>query len=247
MDSLIQEYRETLTQNLNKIDEDYKIFNKNILKRLKDEEKMYLKLITEKNEKISELETKTETLQNNYDELENKFNKLQENCNEFEKVSILKNLNNQLHEKNIESEILNKKLKKYEETIKNLRDKYENDAEEEEEDGDDDGDGDGEEEEQENGDDDGDGDGEEEDGEDEEEDEEEEDGEDEEEEDEDAEEEEEIEVDFIEKKLKCPKTKKMKLFYITDDINKDIYEIAEDEEIGDHVGKMVKNKPYFFK
>jgi len=58
------------------------------------------------------------------------------------------------------------------------------------------------------------------------------------------------EVEFIEKKLKPPncKSRKLKLYLITDDEYKDIYERMDDGEPGDHVGKLVgkQNKPFFF-
>jgi hypothetical protein len=65
-----------------------------------------------------------------------------------------------------------------------------------------------------------------------------------------AEVDEEEEVDFIEKKLKPPncKSRKLKIYLITDDEYKDIYERMDDGEAGDHVGKLVgtQNKPFFF-
>ena len=58
------------------------------------------------------------------------------------------------------------------------------------------------------------------------------------------------EISFIEKKLKPPNSKgrKLKTYLITDDEYKDIYERLEDGEPGDHVGKLTgkQNKPFFF-
>ena len=62
--------------------------------------------------------------------------------------------------------------------------------------------------------------------------------------------EEEVEVEFVEKKLKSPnsKSRKLTLFLITDDEHKDIYEHLDNGEPGEHVGKLVgkQNKPFFF-
>ena len=61
---------------------------------------------------------------------------------------------------------------------------------------------------------------------------------------------EEIEVEFVEKKLKAPNSisRKLTLFLITDDEHKDIYEKLDNGEPGEHVGKLVgkQNKPFFF-
>jgi hypothetical protein len=59
---------------------------------------------------------------------------------------------------------------------------------------------------------------------------------------------EEDDVDFYEKKLKPPNCKRMKLFLITDDEHRDIYEINTDGEPGKHIGKLTgkQNKPVFF-
>jgi hypothetical protein len=56
------------------------------------------------------------------------------------------------------------------------------------------------------------------------------------------------EVEFYEKKLKSPTTKKMAMYYITDDANKEIYEKLEDDEIGECIGKLVgkNNRPHFY-
>ena len=58
------------------------------------------------------------------------------------------------------------------------------------------------------------------------------------------------EISFIEKKLKPPNSKgrKLKTYLITDDEYKDIYERLEDGEPGEHVGKLTgkQNKPVFF-
>ena len=56
------------------------------------------------------------------------------------------------------------------------------------------------------------------------------------------------EVEFYEKRLKSPVTKKMTMYYITDDTNKEIYEKLEDDEIGECIGKLVgKNtRPHFY-
>ena len=66
----------------------------------------------------------------------------------------------------------------------------------------------------------------------------------------DEEEVEEIEVEFVEKKLKAPNSisRKLTLFLITDDEHKDIYEKLDNGEPGEHVGKLVgkQNKPFFF-
>ena len=57
-----------------------------------------------------------------------------------------------------------------------------------------------------------------------------------------------LEIEFIEKKLKCPKTQKRKLFLVTDDCEKQIYEILDNGEPGECIGKLTgkNNKPYFF-
>ena len=59
------------------------------------------------------------------------------------------------------------------------------------------------------------------------------------------------EVEFYEKRLKPPncKDRKLKLFLITDDEYKDIYDILDNGEPGKHIGKLVgkQNKPFFFK
>jgi len=61
---------------------------------------------------------------------------------------------------------------------------------------------------------------------------------------------EEVEVEFSEKKLKPPNStsRKLKYYFITDDENKDIYEKLENGELGEHVGKLIgkQNKPFFF-
>ena len=58
----------------------------------------------------------------------------------------------------------------------------------------------------------------------------------------------EIEVEFIEKLLKSPNGNGKKIYYISDDINKEIYIKLEDGEIGDCIGKLVgkTNKPCFY-
>ena len=54
--------------------------------------------------------------------------------------------------------------------------------------------------------------------------------------------EEEVEVTFSEKKLKG------KIYFISDDDDRDIYEKLPDGELGNHVGKYnEKNRPVFFK
>jgi hypothetical protein len=57
-----------------------------------------------------------------------------------------------------------------------------------------------------------------------------------------------IEVEFYEKRLKPKNGKGRVLFLITDDEQKDIYERLEDDEPGEHVGRLVgkSNKPHFF-
>ena len=64
------------------------------------------------------------------------------------------------------------------------------------------------------------------------------------------EEEEEIELEFVEKKLKAPNfnSRKLTVFLITVDEHKDIYEKLDNGEPGEHVGKLVgkQNKPFFF-
>jgi hypothetical protein len=57
------------------------------------------------------------------------------------------------------------------------------------------------------------------------------------------------EVEIYEKKLKSPITKKMTSYYISDDANKDIYEKLVNDEIGECVGRLVgkNNRPFFFK
>ena len=56
------------------------------------------------------------------------------------------------------------------------------------------------------------------------------------------------EVEIYEKKLKSPITKKMTSYYISDDTNKDIYEKLANDEIGECVGRLVgkNNRPFFF-
>ena len=71
-----------------------------------------------------------------------------------------------------------------------------------------------------------------------------------EEEEEEQEEQEEEEIEFYEKKLKPPncKDRKFKTYLITDDEYKDIYEKDENGEPSEHIGKLVgkQNKPFFF-
>ena len=69
------------------------------------------------------------------------------------------------------------------------------------------------------------------------------------EEEEEEEENEEIEIDFIEKRLKPPNGHGRKIFLITDDEDRDIYEKLDSGEPGNHVGRLVgkQNKPFFFK
>ena len=59
----------------------------------------------------------------------------------------------------------------------------------------------------------------------------------------------EVEVEFVEKKLKSPcPPRKLTLYLITVDDNKDIYDRLDNGEPGKHVGKLVgkQNKPFFF-
>ena len=57
-------------------------------------------------------------------------------------------------------------------------------------------------------------------------------------------------MEFYEKKLKPPNCndRKLKLFLITDDEHKDIYERYDNGEPGKHIGKLIgkQNKPFFF-
>jgi len=59
---------------------------------------------------------------------------------------------------------------------------------------------------------------------------------------------EEEEVDLIEKKLKPPNGTGRKAYYITDDDNHDIYEKMEDGDVGECIGKLVGKalRPHFF-
>ena len=63
-------------------------------------------------------------------------------------------------------------------------------------------------------------------------------------------EEDEEEVELYEKKLKPPNCndRKLKLFLITDDEHRDIYERDDNGEPGEHIGKLIgkHNKPFFF-
>ena len=63
----------------------------------------------------------------------------------------------------------------------------------------------------------------------------------------DHEEDEVVEIEFYEKKLKCPKTGKRKTFLISDDENREIYELLDNDEVGDNIGKLTgkNNRPFF--
>ena len=93
MASLKENFLNSLTSGIGEI---YDHFNKKI-DELQQE-------VNVQNGTISELSQK-------YELLEDKYNLLQMEFDEFKKVSMVKNLSNQLHEKNLEIELLNKKLK----------------------------------------------------------------------------------------------------------------------------------------
>ena len=93
MASLKENFLNSLTSGIGEI---YDHFNKKI-----DE---LQQVVNVQNGTISELSQK-------YELLEDKYNLLQMEFDEFKKLSMVKNLSNQLHEKNLEIEILNKKLK----------------------------------------------------------------------------------------------------------------------------------------
>ena len=59
---------------------------------------------------------------------------------------------------------------------------------------------------------------------------------------------EEEEIEFYEKRLKPKNSKGRVLFLITDDEHKDIYQRDDNGEPGEHIGKLVgkQNKPFFF-
>ena len=262
MESLIKDFKVNINTT-------YTDFISNIHEIINEKENSITKL----NAEISEYKIKLKTLTRQY-------NLLNEECENFQKVSIVKNLNTQLFEKENIIKFLNKKI----ETLKNQNIKMDindvkstvnsstststnnnskasgkveasnnngiKDVEDIDVDDDgeneeiDDGDGDSENEEIE------DGDGEQAENEDNEkadgEQDEKENGEQVGEVDENSEEIEEVE--FYEKKLKSPTTKKMMIYYITDDANKEIYEKLEEDEIGECIGKLVgkNNKPHFY-
>ena len=156
-------------------------------------------------------------------ELENK--KIAEECDNYSKVSVVKNLHNQIFEKDNLIKLLEKKINDLKQNNINLE-IVEKEADEEEEEAV----ADEEEEEVEE-------------------------VEEAVEVEEEAVEVEEVdgeeEVEFYEKRLKPPncKDRKLKLFLITDDEYKDIYDILDNGEPGKHIGKLVgkQNKPFFFK
>ena len=185
MNDIINSYKESVIQNLKKIETENDSFNKDVLTHINNEETAYIKLLTEKNDTINELNNNIEELKDKYDLLTTEYKKLEEHSQQFEKVSILKNLNTQLHEKTLECDFLTKKLNKYksqsiqmtiEETLEEVLEEEEEVVEEEEEETLEEEDEDVVEEKEETL----------------------------------EEEEEEEELEFIEKKLKCPKTKKFK-------------------------------------
>ena len=228
----------------NSYNDDLNKLNFNLIKNLKD-------IIDIKDKKINTQLNEIDELTKQLAIIKDKCLNLTEECENYQKVSIVKNLHNQIFEKDNLINILQKKLTKIEknnisltieESISN-KDGEEVDGEEvdgEEVDGEDvDGEEvDGEEVDGE----DVDGDGEEVDGEDV-------DGEEVEVDGEEVDGEDVEEVYFFEKRLKPPnKTVRLK-YLITDDESKDIYEILDNGEPGNHVGKLVgkQNKPFFFK
>jgi hypothetical protein len=204
MNELINNYKRNILIHLKNIETEHFSFDRDIKDQINKDEQTYIDLITDKNDEIYNLTLNITKLQEKYDKLTNDYNKLNEDSQEFEKVSIFKNINKQLHEKNLECEFLNKQLKKYkennlkltiEETIEESNAETKNEIKYENVDENDDYS--------------------------------------------------EEEIEFIEKRLKCPKTKKFKLFLITDDDNQDIYTINNDEP-DIHIGKIIKKKPKFF-
>ena len=161
--------------------------------------------------------------------LNSKFKNIKEEYENYQKVSIVKNLNNQLFEKDNTIKYLEKHLSMFKTKIKDLETKIKTPPNHVESGGEIDVEsgGEGGEIEVESGGDDGEIEVESggEDGE---------DG--------------EIEVEFIEKLLKSPNGNGKKIYYISDDINKEIYIKLEDGEIGDCIGKLVgkTNKPCFY-
>ena len=187
---------------------------------------------------LKEISSKYESqicdLNETHQKLRDDYENLKTDYENYKKVSLVKTLHEKLDEAQREIEILRNKLEKQSSNNQNitLDIEQENDTKEEVEEGEEAKDGEGEEieEVEEDGEEAKDGEGEEEDGE-----------EVEEEKDEEVIDESEEEVSFLEKKIRGKK------YYVTDDDDREIYEMLPDGDVGEQVGAYVNNRAKFFK
>ena len=180
----------------------------------------------------SKYESKICDLNETHQKLRDDYENLKTDYENYKKVSLVKTLHEKLDEAQREIEILRNKLEKQSSNNQNitLDIEEENDTKEEVEEGEEAKDGGGEEieEVEEDGEEAKDGEGE--------------DGEEvEEEKDEEVIDESEEEVSFLEKKIRGKK------YYVTDDDDREIYEMLPDGDVGEQVGAYVNNRAKFFK